>query len=461
MKRIGLGVFESTRPQNSNKIAWTHPQSRHAEYASLGFWIDMARMLDAADFEFLFFADGYGYPMSGDTASDASIRYGGFPGVESQMLIPALAQATRNLGLVYTTPTGLDHPIQMARRLATLDHLSNGRVGLNMVTGSGQDTIALLFGHDEMRGHELRYARMQEYIDLCLQYWEGCWEDDAVVKDLATGMYADPAKVHRIDHEGEFYRTHGYLAVEPSPQRTPVLFQAGTSDTGKDFAARYAECVFVKSDSLDRTAANVADIRRRAEAYGRDGRDIKMYCSVTIVAGATTEDAWELRRSIIAQQTDESVAATYRNFTGIDLLTLDPDQPLTQRGRDLGELNQSDVARYLPKEGEVGPTVREILDDLKGTRASDWTIVGDGAAVADGMERIVDATDIDGFMLQPALDIVELQRFIDHALPELKRRGRREPTGPAATFRERLSGDSRLQPTHPGAAYRVTAATRG
>ncbi|MGC4932656.1 NtaA/DmoA family FMN-dependent monooxygenase [Gordonia sp. DT30] len=455
-KRIGLGVFESPRPQNGNKIGWTHPMSRHQEYASLGFWCDMGRMLDDAGFDFLFFADGYGYPMTDDGyANEISVRQGGFAGVESQMIIPALAQVTRNLGLVYTTPTGLDHPIQMAKRLATLDHFTNGRVGLNMVTGSGQDTIAQLFGHDAMRGHELRYSRMREYMDLCLNYWEGCWDDDAVIRDTGAVTYADPDKLRRIEHDGEYYRTKGYLAVEPSPQRTPLLFQAGTSQTGRAFAAKYAECVFVKSDSLSATAEAVADIRHRAELAGRAPDDLKMFCSISITAGATTADAQEFRRSVLAQQTDETVAAVYRNLAGIDLLALDPDRPLTQRadGASLGELNQSDVARYLPQNGEPGPTVREILDDLKGATPSDWVIVGDGAEVADKMEHIVDTTDLDGFMLSPAIDIAELGRFVEYALPELERRGRRDPLH-GTTLRERLFGHSRLSPTHPGGAYR-------
>ncbi|MGC4932655.1 NtaA/DmoA family FMN-dependent monooxygenase [Gordonia sp. DT30] len=457
MKRIGLGAFETVRPINGNKIAWTHPQSRHLEYASLGFWMDMARMMDRAGFDFLFFADTYSYPTSGDHANPASIRQGGFPNLEAQMLIPALASVTESLGLVYTTATGLDHPIQMARRLASLDHLSNGRVGLNMVTGNGPDVVKMLFGHESMRDHELRYARTNEYIDLCLRYWEGCWEDDAVRVDVDQLVYADPAKVHRIDFEGKYYRTNGYLTVEPSPQRTPTLFQAGTSDTGKDFAARYAECIFVKSDALDRTAATVSDIRRRAEGFGRDSNDIKMFCSVSIVSGPTTEDAWAFRDEVQSLQTDETVAALYRNLSGIDLLELDENLPLTQRadGMALGELNQSDVARYLPRDGESGPTVREILEDLKGANPSDWVIIGDGAEVADKMEHIVDTTDIDGFMLSPAVDIAELQRFADHALPELRRRGRREePGGP--TFRERMFGHAHLKGTHPGAAHRVS-----
>ena len=457
-KRIGLGVFESARAMNSNKVAWTHPESRHAEYTSLDFWVEMARMLDDAGFDYLFFADGYSYPITDDgRAGEMAMKNGSLPGVESSMLLATLAYATRTLGIVATTPTGLDHPIQTARRFASIDHLSGGRIGWNMVTGSGQDTIARLFGHDAMRGHEARYEIAYEYVDLCLRYWEGCWEDDAVVRDRGTGTYADVARVHRIDVDGRFYRTSGYLAVEPSPQRTPVLFQAGTSETGKDFAARYAECVFVKSDTMERTAASIADIRRRAEALGRNGDDIKMYSSISVMAGRTSEDAHAFRRSFLELQSDEAVASTYRNLAGIDLLALDPSLPLTQRpeGASLGEFNQSDVAKYMPHDGKPAPTVREILDDLKGYTPSDWVVVGDGVEVADKLERIADATGLDGFMLQPALDIAELKRFIDYALPELERRGRRDPKPEGSTFRERMFGSSRLKPTHPGAAYRV------
>ncbi|PZU37597.1 MAG: hypothetical protein DI573_11295 [Microbacterium sp.] len=461
MKRIGLGVFESARAANGNKFALRHPESRHHEYTDLAFWVEMAQLLDAADFDYLFFADGYGYPIDADgDVLPAAVEGGSFSGVESMTLIPALAYATQRLGLVFTSPTGLDHPVHTARRLASLDHLTKGRLGWNVVTGSSQDAIALLFGHEQMRAHDDRYARAREYLEMVLALWEGSWEDDGVVVDRDRGVYADPSKIHRLDLSGEFYSTSGYLTVEPSPQRTPVLFQAGTSEVGKDFAARYAECVFVKSESLERTAESVADIRRRAVAYGRDANDITMFCSVSIIAGPDRDEAHAWRRSIIDLQTDEGAASQFRALAGIDLMSLDATLPLSQRGTDLGEMNQSDVRKYLPRPGERAMTVREILDDLKGAKLGDWTITGGGEEVVDAMTRIVEATDIDGFMLQPALDIAELQRFVTHVLPVMQERGLRVPASSAAdTFRGRLSGHPRLSDTHPGAANRGVAAS--
>ncbi|WOQ69435.1 NtaA/DmoA family FMN-dependent monooxygenase [Microbacterium limosum] len=460
MKRIGLGVFESARAANSNKFALAHPESRHHEYTDLAFWVEMAQLLDDAAFDFLFFADGYGYPIDarGDVLP-AAVEGGSFSGLESMTLIPALAHVTQRLGLVFTSPTGLDHPVHTARRLASLDHLTRGRLGWNVVTGSSQDAIALLFGHEQMRAHDDRYARAREYLEMTLELWEGSWDDDGVLADRTRGVYADPGKIHRIDRAGEFYRTSGYLTVEPSPQRTPVIFQAGTSEVGKDFAARYAECVFVKSESLERTAESVADIRERAARYGREPGDIAMFCSASIIAGPDRDEALSWRKSIVDLQTDEGAASQFRALAGIDLMALDPALPLTQRGDDLGEMNQSDVRKYLPRAGERAMTVREILDDLKGAKLGDWTITGDGGDVVDAMEEIVAATDIDGFMLQPSLDIAELRRFVTFVLPVMQSRGHRpEGPSPARTFRAGLSGGDRLKPSHPGASYRRLAA---
>ncbi len=233
MRTMHLGVFEVAAPQVGGTLSWSHPYSGSERHREQQHWIDVAQLLEAAGFDFLFFADGYGYPTVGGDLPAAAARGGlNFSGLDPMFLIPTLAHHTSRLGFVVTSSTGVDHPVATARRFATLDHLTGGRVGWNVVTGASQDTIAALFGHERMTAHDTRYEIAREYVDLCLQLWEGCWEDAALVEDKESGVFADRDRLHRVEHVGTHFRTSGYFTVPPSPQRTPVLFQAGTSTAG-------------------------------------------------------------------------------------------------------------------------------------------------------------------------------------------------------------------------------------
>jgi long-chain alkane monooxygenase len=463
---LRLGVFEVFGLQVGGTLSWPHPRATSVRYHEPSYWIEVAQLLDRAGFDFLFFADGYGYPaLHGDIAPGA-VRHGiNFSQLDPMMLIPILAHATERLGFVVTSSTGLDHPVQTARRFGTLDHLTGGRIGWNIVTGASQNVIAGLFGHSEMVRHDDRYAAAGEYVELATRMWETVWEEDALHLDKATGLFADRDKLHRLEYSGEHYRSSGYYTLDPSPQRTPVLFQAGTSPAGRQLAATWAEAVFVQGTTPGHTAGNVADIRRRAGELGRDGDALVLMAGASITVGRTHEEALAQRAEFDALQTDEVVNTLYAGNTGIDLLSLDPDRTLAQvlegdGAGPVGQMGTSNIERFL---GPDAPTVREILADLRGKGTRGFQVTGSPTEVADQLEELRETTGLDGFLLEPLFAATDLHDFVELVVPELRRRGLLPDAPRSGTFRAQLGAGGagrpdRLAPTHPGAAT-VGAAT--
>lgn len=460
-KTLHFGVFEVMGPQVGGTYSWAHPRSEGLSYLDPAYWIRMARILEESGFDFLFFAGGYGYPLiDGDLPRVAVEKGINFPGADPDYLIPILAQHTDRLGFVVTQSTGVDHPVQLARRFATLDHLTRGRIGWNIVTGASQNAVADVFGHESMVPHDTRYEMAAEYVELASRFWETAWDDDAFVGDAASGVFARRDGVHRVSFEGEHYRSRGYFGAPPSPQRTPVLFQAGTSPAGRAFAAGNAECVFVQATTPARTAAAVADIRRLAGEAGRDPQGVKLMAGLTVFVGESEADARRYEAEFDAMQTDEIVASLYAGNTGIDLLALDPDRTLQQimdAGGPVGQMGTSNIERFL---GEDAPTVREILDQLRGRGTRGFRIVGDPVQVADQIEALIATTDLDGFLIEPVFEPNDLEDFGRLVMPLLRERGRLRDGAPGNSLRARLTetpGNDRLGAAHPVLAPAVAA----
>ena len=442
MNPILVGVFQMFGSPSARGVsAWTHPRSDLTRFHDLDHWIALATQLDDSGFDFLFFADSFGYPTIDGALVPAAARYGiNFPLLEPLLLIPTLAHHTRNLGLVVTETTGLHHPFETARRFATLDHLTGGRIGMNVVTGSIQNVVAQLFGHDEMRQHDDRYDMAEEYLALARDYWERSWDDGALVNDPDAPLYVDPAKLHRIEHDGTYYRSSGYLTVDPSPQRTPVIFQAGTSGRGKAFAAANADCVLVQGAVPEQVAATVADIRAQAVAAGRQAEDVKIVVTLSALVAERAEDAAALRAEFDALQSEEVAAAMFVSNTGIDLLALDPARPLSQvpRNEIVGQMGQSNLDRFIAADGS-GPTVREILAQLRTQGIRGFQLTGDPVAVTDEIEELMATTDLDGFLLDPLFGTADVDDFARLVMPELSQRGRLRSVCTGLTLRERMA----------------------
>jgi FMN-dependent oxidoreductase (nitrilotriacetate monooxygenase family) len=447
-RRTYLGIFQVFGSPSKRGIAsWQLPGSDILRFHEMSYWIEMAKLLDRSGFDFMFFADGYSYPAADGEILDSAVRYGiNIPMLDPQLLIPTLAHETSSLGFVVTETTGIHQPIETARRFATLDHLSSGRVGMNIVTGGTQNTMAGLFGYGEIVPHDERYDRAQEYMDICRAYWNDSWEDDAYVTDSDKVVLIDRDKIHRVDFSGEFYRSSGYMTTDPSPQRTPVLFQAGTSGRGKQFAADNAEGILIQGTTPEQTAANVADIRRLADESGRDGASIKILVTMTVVVAPTAEEAIEKRRLFDEAQTDEVAAATYQGITGVELMGLDRELSLfealaeqRQHNPLIGQMNQTNIDRFKPKPGERAQTVGEILAQLKGRGIRGFQVVGDPVGVVDQIKKLLEVTDLDGILLDPIWGISDVAEFADLVLPEMRRRGMLVEPAKDCTLRERLA----------------------
>ena len=264
-KRLLFNAFSMNCVSHLNHGLWGRPDTRQTEYLSLDPWLELARILEAGCFDALFLADVVGVYDNYRGGPETSLREAmQVPVNDPSLLIPAMATVTEHLGFAFTGSILAEHPYNFARRASTLDHLTKGRVAWNIVT-SYLPGAARNLGYPDLPEHDDRYERGDDYLEVLYKLWEASWEDDAVIKDAAAGVYTDPTKVHLINHEGPYYRVPGPHLCEPSPQRTPLLFQAGTSDRGREFAARHAECVFVTGRPAS-SARVIADVRARAES---------------------------------------------------------------------------------------------------------------------------------------------------------------------------------------------------
>lgn len=449
-KRIRLGVFEMMNPSNGMPT-WTHPAGRGDDWDRLDYWVDLARELDAAGFDFLFFADTYGYATLEGRMPDEVAAHGiQFPALDPMLAIAALARETENLGFVVTSPTTVERPYGTARRFATLDRLTGGRIGWNVVTGSSQSTTDELFGVTEQLSHDAKYDAADSFLDTCLRYWEHSWDDDAEVRDRTRGVYADPALLHPVEVADAHQRSRGIFAVPPTPQRTPMLFQAGTSDRGRAYAARNAEAVFIQGQSIASAAAHVRDIRDQAVREGRRAEDVAVVTGMTVTVAPTRAAAEALRAEYEALLGLDDAAVMFAGITGLDLTGLDPESRVVDLKTDLG---QTLVQRYARQNPDM--RVGEILDQFRTKAIRGFQITGTPDEVADEIEAIIDGSGIDGIMLEPTFGGPGAYRaFIELVVPVLAARGRvGRPEG--ATLRERFSGRPRLAATHR--AHRLAA----
>jgi long-chain alkane monooxygenase len=249
-QRMRLFAFDFQGPAHLSAGLWRHEQDQGYRYKDLRYWIDYATLLEQARFDGIFFADNVGYHDIYQGNADAALADAAqIPANDPLLAVSGMAAVTENLCFGVTGSTSYEHPYALARRFSTLDHLTNGRVGWNLVT-SYSDSAARNLGTGQQVPHDERYDMAAEYLEVCYKLWEGSWEEDAVVRDPVTGVYADPRRVHDIAHHGKYFTVPGFHLCEPSPQRTPVIFQAGGSSKGQRLAAGSAEAVFVNAVSI-------------------------------------------------------------------------------------------------------------------------------------------------------------------------------------------------------------------
>ena len=388
--------------------------------------------------------------MSDDTIPDVVVREAvQFPVHDPLTLVSGLAATVDRLGFVVTASTTSEQPYLLARRFASLDHLTRGRIGWNVVTSDMQTALVKLLGAGDVTPHDRRYDRADEFLDLVLKLWEGGWSDDPFIIDKQLRVFTDSGKVHRVTHSGEFYSLDGYFPVSPSPQRTPTLFQAGSSARGIDFASRIAECFFIQERDLAKAARLTTTIRDEVERRGRRRDSVTIINSISVVVAATAADAAALRASLTAAPSRDAMAALFLGWSGVNLLGLDPDTPLDDLRTEVG---QSTLAMYQ----DSGMTVGEVLDALAETLGG-TKVTGTPDQVAAEIVHIAEVTDVDGFLIEHTFGGLSTYReFIDDVMPLLRERGAIPQHPRTGTLREMLTGSPtpRLPAGHPGAAFR-------
>jgi len=451
-RRLRLNAFTMNVVSHIVQGQWTRPDTRQRDYTSLQPWVELAGLLERGRFDAVFFADVVGaYDVYGGSR-DAAVRNAvQFPVNDPSALIPAMALVTEHLGLAFTLSILQEHPFSFARRASTLDHLTDGRVGWNVVT-SYLENAARNLGYGGLPLHDTRYDRGDEYLEVLYKLWEGSWEDDAVVDDHERGIYADPSKVHEIGHVGEYYDVVGPHLSEPSRQRTPVLFQAGSSERGREFAARHAEATFIAARNVRGARANVDDLHARLRRHGRRPEDLLVFQGLTVITAATEEEARRKEREVQEQLSDEGTFAVVSGWLGADLGAVDPDAPI-------GDLRTNAQEGIIKSLAESAPDHTWRFKDLVKSIANQ-RIVGTAEQVADELQEWHELGGIDGVNLTYTTTPGSFRDFIDGVVPVLQDRGIVQREYREGTFREKLF-DGRIGPRlpdrHPAAAHRRPA----
>ncbi|QND45562.1 LLM class flavin-dependent oxidoreductase (plasmid) [Rhizobium lusitanum] len=450
-REIRLNAFDMNCVGHQSPGLWRHPRDQSWKYKDLDYWVHLAKTLERGKFDGLFIADVLGVYDVLNGNVDAALRHSAqVPVNDPLQLIPTMAYVTEHLGFGLTASLSFEHPYTFARRISTLDHLTKGRVGWNIVT-SYLNSGALNVGQTAQTKHDDRYDLAEEYLEVCYKLWEGSWEDDAVVRDREAGIFTHPEKVHPIHHSGKQFTVPGIHLSEPSPQRTPVLYQAGASSRGKDFAGAHAECIFVAAPSKPVLKRYVANVREAAERAGRNPREILAFNLQTVILGETDAEAKKKFDEYRKYVSYEGAQALISGWTGIDFGQFAPDEPLRHRYTNAV---QSAVETFTTIDPDKVWTVREMADWV-GIGGFGPVFVGSPQTVADLLQEWVEDTDVDGFNLAYAVTPESFEDAVDLLVPELQKRGVYKTEYRQGTLREKLGGNGpRLQAPHPGASYR-------
>jgi FMN-dependent oxidoreductase (nitrilotriacetate monooxygenase family) len=452
MPRLRFNAFAMNCVSHIHHGQWARPDTRQTEYASLDPWVELAQILERGKFDALFLADVIGTYDTYRGGRDTSVAEGlQIPVNDPSLLIPVMAHQTENLGFAFTQSVLQEQPFNFARRLSTLDHLTDGRVAWNVVT-SYLENAGRNLGYGGLPPHEERYDRADEYMEVVYKLLEGSWDDDAVVVDRERGIYADPAKVHDIDHSGHFYDVVGPHLSEPSPQRTQVLFQAGSSERGREFAAHNAEAVFILARNPQGARAQIEDMGARALRHGREPGDIVYFQALSAIVGGTEEEARRKEAELDEQASEEGYAAHMAGNIGLDLSELDLEAPIHELPeRFAGQSMMNGLIEAAPdKTWNFGELLRWVAS---------VRVVGTPEQIADQLEVYAEA-GVGGINLMYYSTPGSFVEFIEGVTPVLQERGLQQREYRPGTLREKLSDGAdgpRISERHPASAYRRQA----
>lgn len=452
-----LSALDMIVPTHQTSGLWRHPDANVSQFTDLNFWQQHVKMLEDAGFDTMFFADVSGlydvYEDSGATAIRAGMQ---FPALDPMLLISALAAETSRISFGVTANVSYLPPYLLARAFATLDHLSRGRIGWNIVTGYQRSALRNL-GGDDLMPHDQRYDRADEYMDVVYGLWESSVEPDALVSDAAKNTYLDPEKVHAINHKGTWFTVPGPALVTPGPQRTPLLFQAGSSPRGIEFAVKHAEMLFFSGTSPANVRQLVDQVEKGLSVAGRTRDTVRLITSVTVIAAATDQEAQARYREYTDYVDQQAALALFAGWTGLDLSQFKPDDVL----EDVHiEGNRSALQSFTSMEPNRRWTIADLAAYMSiGGRGP--VIIGSGKTVVDELQRWIADAGVDGFNVDYALRGPDMAAFAEFVSPELRARGLLEPESvadvPGLTLRGRVFGSDWLPKDSTGGSFRHTS----
>ncbi|ABN66791.1 predicted protein [Scheffersomyces stipitis CBS 6054] len=432
---------------------WKHPKDKSRNYNTIEYWTYLAKLLEKGKFNALFIADvlgGYDVYNGPRNIRAAAIAGAQWPVNEPSAVVSAMAAVTKKLAFGVTFSTISEAPYHFTRRLATLDHLTKGRVGWNVVSSYLDSAARNLLNGEDLPPHDERYERAEEYIRVVYDLLLSSWADDAV--ELKDGVFTNPDKIREINFEGNYFKVPGPNITEPSPQRLPVILQAGTSKQGKEFAAKNAEVVFITTFSPEALGKQIQDIKRLAlENYGRPEGSIKFLQLITTVIADTEEEAAEKYKDLKSYGDIQGAQALFSGWTGIDIGQF-------AEGEELRDVGSNAVRGFVDLWTKTSPGEPE---DVKKTReyvARQITVGGLGPVffgtaktVADEIERWVNVSGVDGFNITYAVTPGSFEDVVEYLIPELQERGLvwdDYPETESLTFREQLFGSDRKEPEY-------------
>jgi FMN-dependent oxidoreductase (nitrilotriacetate monooxygenase family) len=411
-RQLSLNVF--VYPGGHHEAAWRHKDSAANRILDIGYYQELAQRAEAHKFDAIFFADG---PALAD-----NVRYAQRFRFEPLTWLSAIAAVTTRIGLIATASTTYTEPYNLARLFASLDHLSAGRAGWNIVTTSTPQA-AQNFGLPEHPPHSERYERAREFLDVVTRLWDS-WEDDALINDPASGIFADTGKVHAIDHIGKYFRVRGPLNIARPPQGRPVYVQAGSSDDGRAFAARYAEAIFTAHQTLASAQEFYADIKRQARAFDRSPDQIKILPGIGPFIASTQAEADRLQNEFDELIQPEYSLTQLRQMIGLDLSSFDLDGPFPRHLIDTASARgvASRFKLVVDIVDREQPTIRQLVQRLAGARGH-WVIAGPPEKIADSIQTWFENGAADGFNVMPPWLPGGLDIFAEQVVPILRKRG--------------------------------------
>lgn len=419
-RKMSLNLFLSVLGHHES--SWRYPDAPVEKAKNFSYYAELAKKAENAKMDAIFLADR-------TSTSPQSVKNGAAGFFEPTTLLSGLAAVTEKIGLIGTVSTSFNEPYNVARRFSSLDFLSNGRAGWNIIT-SGTDEEAQNFNLEQIPNHARRYQRAKEFLEVAVKLWDS-WEDNAILANKETGVFADSQKVHEINHKGEFFQVRGPLNIPRSPQKRPVLVQAGTSENGKEFAAIYAEAIFTAQQSFKDARAFYQDVKQRVIKNGRNPEQVKILPGICPIIGETEEEAIERESKMQELINFDHSLLKLSNRVGVDLTSAPLDEPfpeLPELDEIQGHKSRTQLIVELAQRENL--TLRQVLIRLGGGRGH-YTIAATPKKIADVLEYWFLNGAADGFNIMPQVMNHDFERFVQLVIPELQRRGlfRTEYTG--------------------------------